>query len=211
MVHTASLTVAPLSEAFDELLGASVHLRAVGLLVTLPDKEFTGREIAALLRVSHSNVQRALRTLVDLGFVSKKRIGRADVITVNKDHFAFPALRAMFLLKRELPDRVLADLRSAFRGSAISVTVFGSYARGEPDRESDLDVLVVTKDPSALKGNVAKIEVTFARKYGVPLSVKLLSPGDLKGGPIAEYIRTASDEGVLVLGTPLGKLIGPDE
>ena len=211
MVQTAPIPVAPLSETFDEILGASVHLKVVGLLVTLPEKEFTGREIASLLHVSHSNVQRAIRVLSDGGFIAVRRIGRADVVRVNKDHFAFAALRTLFQLRRNLPDRVAEDLRSAFRGSVVSLVVFGSYARGEADRSSDLDLLVLAKSRAALESRLPSIEAAFARKYGLPLSVHLLSLDDLRRGRVPAYVRTASEEGILLFGPPLRKVIHPAE
>ena len=207
MVQMASLSVAPLAETFDEVLGGSVHLKVVGLLVTLPEKEFTGREIASLLHVSHSNVQRALRVLADCGFLSLKRVGRADVARANKDHFTFAPLRALFQVKRDLAERVAEDLRSGLRESAASATVFGSFARGQADRSSDLDVLVIVKGRAIPDERVAFTEAAFARKYGVSLSVHLLSSADLRGGRVPAYARTASEEGVHLLGIPLRQVM----
>ena len=80
----AQLTLIPLAEMFDEILDPSIRLRIVELLVSLPVKEFTGREIARLLGVSHSNVQRALRVLVEDGLASKKRTGRSPATSTGR-------------------------------------------------------------------------------------------------------------------------------
>jgi len=203
----AQLTLTPLSDMFDEILDPSIRLRVVGLLVSLPEKEFTGREIAGLLGVSHSNVQRALRVLVEDGLASKKRTGRADVFWTNKDHFTFKALGDLFKVKRDLRERVAKDLYLAFRKSGISVTVFGSYARGEADRRSDVDVLVIAKDRAALEDKIGRIEADFARRYGVSLSVKVLSPSDLKRGLVPPFVQAAEKEGVLISGVPIHRVI----
>ena len=207
----AQLTLAPLSEMFDEILDPSIRLRVVGLLVSLPEKEFTGREIAGLLGVSHSNVQRAFRVLVEVGLASKKRTGRADVFRANKDHFMFQALSDLFKVKRDLPERIAKGLQLAFRQSGISVTVFGSYARGEAERGSDLDVLVIAKDRAALEDRIGRIEGDFARRYGVPLSVKVLSLSDLKRRPLPPFVQGAAKEGVLISGVPIQRVIGSAE
>lgn len=205
--HMAQLTLTPLAEMFDEILDPSIRLRTVELLVSLPEKEFTGREIARLLGVSHSNVQRALRVLVENGLTSKKRIGRADVFWANRSHFTFKALRELFRVKRELPERIEEDLLSAFRESGISVTAFGSYARGEADRRSDMDILVITKDRAELENKMGTIEADFARKYNVSLSAKVLSRFDLKGKPVPPYVQTAAREGILISGIPIQRVI----
>lgn len=203
------LTVTPLVRMFDEILDPSIRLRVAGLLVSFPEKEFTGREIARLLGVSHSNVQRALRVLVDDGLVSKKRIGKADVFWTNQDHFAFKALRELFQARRELPERIAKDLRAAFRESGTSAIVFGSYARGDADRDSDLDVLVIAKDRSALEDKITRTEADFARKYGIRLSVKVVSPSDLAQRHVPPYIQAAAREGVLLWGEPVREGIDP--
>jgi len=211
VVHTAQFTLTPLSDMFNEILNPSIRLRVVGLLVSLPEKDFTGREIAGLLGVSHSNVQRALRVLVEDGLASKKRTGRADVFWANKDHFMFKALSELFKVKRELPERIVKDLYMAFRELGMSVTVFGSYARGEADRGSDVDVFVIAKDRAALEEKIGRIETDFARKYGVSLSVKVLSPSDLKRRPVPPFVQAAAKEGVLISGVPIQRVIGPAE
>ncbi len=196
----AALPFTPLSESFDAILGASVQTKVVGLLVTVPDKEFTGREMASLLHVSHSNVQKSIRTLVDAGFVAVRRIGRADVVRVNREHVAFAALRALFLQRRGLADQVAKDLRAAFRGSSVALIVFGSYARAEAGRSSDLDLLVVANDPAGLEARVPSIESAFARKYGLPLSIHVVAAAALRRGPVPAYVRTALQEGLLLSG-----------
>ncbi len=209
MVQMAQPRVTPIGEMFDEILNPSIRLRVGGLLVSFPEKEFTGREIGGLLGVSHSNVQGALRVLVDDGLASRKRIGGADVFWANKDHFMFKALRELFLVKRELPERIAKDLHSAFRESGMSVTVFGSYARGEAGRTSDLDVLVIAKDRTALEDRIGGIEADFARTYGVSLSVKVLSPSDLRRRPVPPYVQAAAKEGILIWGVPIQRVIAP--
>ncbi len=201
------LQVAPLTKVIDEILEPSVRLRVAGLLVLLPEKEFTGREIAGLLGVSHSNVQRAMRILVDDGFAFRRRLGRADIFRVNRDHFLFQPLAELFVLRRKLPEQVTNDLRSNYDPAALSIVVFGSYARGTADRGSDLDVLVVTDKPELAEKRTPGLVTRFSRKYGLPLSVKIVRPSDLRKRTLPPYIREALREGVLVSGLPLQKVV----
>ena len=200
------LQTEPLLQAMNEVIRPSIQLRIVKLFVQLPDKEFTGREIAGLLGVSHSNVQRAMRILVDNGFAMKRRIGRADVFRGNKDHFLFKPLRELFVVERKLPEQIADELRSEYGPLALSITVFGSYARGTADRRSDLDVLVVTREPELADKRTLRLQSHFMRKYGVPLSVKVISASDLGRKPLPPYLRAAVKEGLLISGEPLEKV-----
>lgn len=211
VVHMFDLQLAPLTQVIDEVLEPSIRLRVARLLVRLPEKEFTGREIAGTLGVSHSNVQRAMRVLVEDGFASRRRLGRADIFRVNKEHFLFRTLKALFALERDLPERIREELRSQYEPVALSVVVFGSYARGTADRESDLDVLVATDKPEEAERRTPAIVARFSRKYGLPLSVKIVRTSELKKKKLPPFIREALREGVLVSGLPLRKMIAVAE
>lgn len=50
---------------------------------------------------------------------------------------------------RALAERAVAEYRAALGGNLVAVACFGSVARGRPDRDSDLDLYVVTRGPVA--------------------------------------------------------------
>jgi len=58
------------------------------------------------------------------------------------DNLAAQAVRSIASLRREAIDR-LTELASAIKPAPASLVVFGSFARGEADTESDVDVLAV--------------------------------------------------------------------
>jgi hypothetical protein len=101
----------------------------------------TGRQVHALVSDEHSlwSVQEALKLLTGLGIVETQTIGRAGVHTITEGHAAVAHLR------------VLADpigmLRAAIAGAVgsdvESVIVFGSIARGQASRDSDIDLAVI--------------------------------------------------------------------
>ncbi len=101
----------------------------------------TGRQVHGLVRDQHSlwSVQQALTSLVGLGVVSSRTVGRAMVHTINEDHYTIQPLRVLL-------DPVAA-LREAVRGVVGSevdaVFLFGSVARGEATGDSDVDLVVL--------------------------------------------------------------------
>ena len=72
-----------------------------------------------------------------------------------------------------------------------------------------MDVLVIAKDRAALEDKIGRIEADFARRYGVSLSVKVLSPSDLKRRPVPSFVQAAAKEGVLISGVPIQRVIVP--
>lgn len=110
----------------------AVLLRTGGVL--------TGRRVHALVRDQHSlsAVQQALRDLEHLGLITTEIVGRAGVHRINEQHDAIAHLRPL-RSPREMLKRVVADTVTG----ADAVLVFGSVARGEAHRDSDVDLVVI--------------------------------------------------------------------
>jgi uncharacterized protein len=82
---------------------------------------------------------------------------------------------------RPLLDDIKKGLYSIYGKRLESVYLFGSYARGDQDLESDLDVLIVLSD---FQSHIAEIERTgelvsdLSLKYGVSISRKFTRKAD---------------------------------
>lgn len=102
----------------------------------------TGRRIHALVD-NHSlgAVQQALRDLQRLGVISTETIGRAGAHRINETHEAIAPLRAL-ASPIEMPTRVVRDTASEVE----AVIVFGSVARGEAHKDSDIDLAVIAAE-----------------------------------------------------------------
>ena len=106
-------------------------------------RPMTGREIARLMgRTSHSGVLIALNRLAKHGVVDREEAGRALLFTLNREHLAAPAVDLLAHMRSELLDR-LSHAANSWGIGAVHVSLFGSFARGEGDTDSDIDLFVV--------------------------------------------------------------------
>lgn len=102
----------------------------------------TGRELARMTGRSPTGVQHALDRLVGEGLVHYAPAGRAFIYSFNDEHLLAPAVEVMAATRLEL----LRRLRTLIRGWEIPTfhaSIFGSFARGEGNSDSDIDILVV--------------------------------------------------------------------
>jgi predicted nucleotidyltransferase len=101
----------------------------------------TGRKVHALVSDEHSlwSVQEALKVLTQLGIVETQTIGRAGVHTVNEGHAVMAHLRVL----ADPMGMLRAAIAKAVGSEVESVIVFGSIARGEASRDSDIDLAVI--------------------------------------------------------------------
>lgn len=173
------------------------------MLTDLPDKGFTGRELARLIGVSHSSVQDAMRAFVANGLAVRITVGRAHLFRANRESYLFGAIQGLFRKERRVPDDMVNELKAAFGGEAISVILFGSYARGDENPKSDIDVILVSTDLASSEGSVHALGARFLRRYGVRLSAKVLTPEELRKKWNAPYVKAARLEGLVIAGKPL--------
>lgn len=98
----------------------------------------TGRQVYAMVRDDHSlwSVQHVLADLTSLGLVERTPVGRANLYTVNEQHYAIAPLRALL-------DPLAALREVAAAAGADAVILFGSVARGEATAGSDIDLAVL--------------------------------------------------------------------
>jgi predicted nucleotidyltransferase len=200
----------PFSVDILEALFGGPGRTAVLRLLVRQTSPLTGRQVAELSGLSVPGAARVLDHFAGLGIVARRRAGRAVLHELNRESLlvssvVVPAVAAEQSLQADM-ESTLAD---AFGPVAVSVVLFGSAARGEADRRSDADVLVVTCDDAhAVRATDIADDVgpLFYRRYGLPLSV-MVTTAESTAGSGAAYLRNARDEGVLIAGAPLADVM----
>lgn len=119
---------------------------AVLTVLARTNRPLTGREVARLLeRRSHGGVLDALNRLSKQGIVDRQEAGRALLYTLNRDHLAAPVVERLADLRLELLRR-FGEAIAAWEIAPVHASLFGSFARGDGDAESDIDVFIVRPD-----------------------------------------------------------------
>lgn len=119
--------------------------RGVVLAVLLRLREpVTGRELAAQAGVPAATARRIIDDLAEAGLVDLRPAGRALGVTLNRQHLAVPALEQLAAMRALLIERLRASI-AAWSLPAAAAWMFGSAARGDGDRHSDIDLVVVSR------------------------------------------------------------------
>src|SRR2546428_13751551 len=142
---------------------SATEARLLALLTSTPGQEFHTRELVRRIDGSPRPVQLALEKLLRQGLVESKRVGPLGMWWM---HPANP----LYLPLRELYARtvgLVAQLRTILeqRAGVRFAFVFGSYARGDDDVRSDVDLLVVGgADVPALFAEIQTLEAKLGRE-----------------------------------------------
>lgn len=99
---------------------------------------------------------------------------------------------------RGLLAEVAESLKMTYGRRLKGVYLYGSYARGEEDAESDVDLLVVLDDVPYYRAEIdrtGELIASLSRKYGVSLSRVFVSEEDWAHADTA-FLENARDEAV---------------
>jgi len=117
-------------------------------LVNNPLQEFTQTELATMTGADVSSISRSVGLLEQLGVVSVAE-GKPTKIKIDQDHlqrsdplFSIPQAEFRKPVQRYLDELHAKVADSAEVSNLVGIVLFGSVARGEADRQSDIDVLV---------------------------------------------------------------------
>ena len=106
------------------------------------EAELTMRAVAELAGVSANQTTVVLNRLVRLGLVERRDVGSAGLVRLIRDNEAARAVLALADLQRGVLARLAGEARK-IRPAPACLVVFGSFARGDANENSDIDVLAV--------------------------------------------------------------------
>lgn len=137
--------------------------------------ELNLRTLARLSAVSVAQASRVLPGLVELGLVERREVPPSSQFRLVRTHVAARAVLGLAAAR----DTVLAEIGRAAETLAVppvSVIVFGSFARGEAGRDSDLDVVFVRppgvgEDDDRWAASIEQWRTTVRALTGNPVEV----------------------------------------
>lgn len=130
------------------------------------------RDLAKRAGISPASASIICRKLLKEKFLKKTEIGNSAIYSLERGDIRLKKLRLAWFLQNILP-----SLEGKFQEDAYSVCLFGSYASGEYDEKSDVDILVISdEDRGRILAGFAQME----KKIAGELNVKILSLSEWK-------------------------------
>lgn len=168
------------------------------LLLGPKENAYTVADLSRSLGVTDMSVRRELDRMMDAGIVVRERVGRQGLYRADEASPLFEPLRE--LVERSVGvETLLRDAMEHLPG-VEAAAIFGSWARGRVDAESDIDVLVVGDfDYSILLSRVRALQ----ERTGREINVVAMRPGDLE-----DELQAGSGFIRDVLSSPLTVLVG---
>lgn len=203
-----------LDKPLDNILGQYSKVRILRFLVK-SQAQMNGREIAKSVGLSHVKAHTALRDLTRHGIVNMRSVGSALVYWLNEEHFLVKEIiRPVFEREGQAFEHVVRlILKKAVSGRPLSVILFGSFAKGTAEPDSDIDVVVVyrhSKDKSSMTRELSESQKEITALLGNQLSCVPLTIDEFKrklksGNP---FVRDVIHNGKVIYGKNISELTG---
>jgi len=126
----------------NQLFSSEARVRVLKLLLLNAGRDFYLREMASLAEVPVRAVQREVERLKKIGLIEEDIRGNRHYYSVNEASPIFPELKSIFMKTVGLGDTLQNYLREA-KGEIDLAFIYGSYARGDEGKESDIDLVVI--------------------------------------------------------------------
>lgn len=115
----------------------------LNFLADYPTQSFLGSEIVKKKKISAGGAHNALKKLKEKNFIALEERGRIKLWNINGDNILVKQHRAAHLLDK------LGKFISDIKKVSIEAIIFGSGARGEYSKGSDIDIFILTHDKNA--------------------------------------------------------------
>ena len=167
------------------LMNSPLKLKIVKFLIN-HTASMSEREIAAVLNVSHMSVNRMMKELEFINFVSNTIIGRTHLWQVNRKSYAFECLSALVEVIDTAPEPI-DDLKKTIlhhlpEGMILKAILFGSVSNGAEEHNSNIDVFILVKNQKqkeAIAPSIEELSNKCLERYGNVLSPYILTEKEL--------------------------------
>lgn len=188
------------------LLGSRVKVSVLRTLWKHKEKEFTIRELAKFLEISHTGVRKVLRNFEKMNVLTMRTVGRSYAFKLNTKSYAFSVIEKLFETEKSTLSELKRMLNEGFSvPEVISAILFGSIAQGKETPLSDIDLLVVTQEKKKVEVIVAELQKKVAERFGNFISAYYVSEEDLRRKREESPIKQALQNHILICGKPLGE------
>lgn len=179
----------------------------VELLYRNPHEEFGVRQLRDVTGHGGQTVDTAITLLTELDLIRARREGNKKLISINRDRIRKPDDPVLEIQQEEFRTPVqefLERVREVQAENLVGVVLFGSVARGEADRTSDIDVQVIVDDdlPKARRElHSVRQEVENERFDGNRYEIQLLVESVESASNYGEKLQEIFSEGITLYST----------
>lgn len=147
-----------------------IQLKILAFFMDNPYGKYYLRETAKLLRMSPMTLKRSLDLLVKNNLLLKEKIKNQILYSANMQNPAFRHLKISRNLAWLMQKGIVEFIKKKIP-VVSAIILYGSYAKGEDARDSDVDIVVISPAKKDISSNVSEL-------LGKDVNISLFSPAE---------------------------------
>lgn len=190
----------------EELLGSKLKIKILRTLWRFQEKEFTIRELAKFLGISHTGVRKVLRDFERTNVVIVRTVGKSYAFKINTKSYAASIIEKIFESEQNTLLELIKMLKKGLSTPEIvSVALFGSIAQKKEAPLSDVDLLILTKERGKVENIVLRLQKQVVERFGNSISAYYLTRDDFMKKRKSPLIMQILENHILIFGEPIGE------
>jgi len=137
-----------------------VGFKILEYFLKYPTEETYLKEIAKKLHISPRSVKIYCDLFVNEEIIKREIKGNMHIFTTNNDNFRVKEMKCAYFINliAELGIEKIAE-------ECISIAIYGSYASGNYDEKSDIDILIIGNEENVKREMIVKIMEKIGKEF----------------------------------------------
>jgi len=203
-------------DPLNKILNNEIKIKILRFL-SKTEAEWSGRQIAQEIKVSPAACHKALRELNNERVLLLRSIGKSYLYRLNKENIIVSnLLKPLYERESKIPGDVyraiIRNISSLVINDIVSIAVFGSIKKGKERPTSDIDLLVLVRNPEdkrKVEEDFGKINEKIIGKFGNTISsyIQAIEEFKLKYKRDLAVVKNILKTHRLLFGKPLKELL----
>ncbi|MCX6706917.1 MAG: nucleotidyltransferase domain-containing protein [Candidatus Woesearchaeota archaeon] len=179
----------------ERVFGSKVKVKILRAMLRFSGKTFTARELADLIKVSHTPVLKSMDDLQGMNLITIEKHGTANLLRLNRNSALYNHLKKAFTMETQTID----DLKEVFSDiSAVSIALFGSIAK-----EEDIDLLVISNNKRDARNVLIEKQEHISKTFGNVLRPYIITEKEFRKKRNSRLIMDIIKNHIMVKGARL--------
>jgi len=142
-----------MSQLLKGLFGSGARVKILRLLLLNPHERYYQRQLAQILSLPVRSVQQEIPHLEKLMIILSEEDGNRRYLRANRQCPIFPELQRIFLKASDVAAALQTYLKR-HQDSIRAAFIYGSYAKGQEESWSDIDLMVIGDIQNRILGSL---------------------------------------------------------